>query len=196
MFYHHLLSHIGAAQLSIISVRFITVFFVCFDITSFFVQAYGGVLSTKKTADAAKNAKLILQVGFIIQLAGLALFSLVAYLTSRRMKRGGAATQQWQSGLRLLYVGVSMLGVRTLYRLLEMSITSNNGTTYPLKEDEWEAYVFDPAIIAPLAFLFLYWYPQNNLDGGSASLSEVKLTEDAEFQGEYQYDQYPPPHRA
>ncbi|KAG9254345.1 RTA1 like protein-domain-containing protein [Emericellopsis atlantica] len=151
---------IGAEDLSLVPVRWLTVIFVCGDIASFVTQASGaGVMVTGDTMTTGEN---IIVGGLFIQIIVFGLFVVTSAIFHHRVRRLRPGTSleygnRWQSLMTMLYVVSGCIMVRSVFRVIEY-ILGNDG--YPLRH-EWTLYVFDAVLMFVSVVLFGWRFPHH-----------------------------------
>jgi len=151
-------------QYSLFRPAIIERFFVISDVASFLVQGIGASVFASATTNNSPQsvfdlAQSILIAGFVIQLAALALFLITCVYVDFKTRKHPDATVSsghWRRLFIALYVSVSMILIRSIYRLIEFE--AKRGTDLSTEINGHEAYfgVFETLVVF---ISFLAWLP-------------------------------------
>lgn len=140
-------------RFNIIGPKFTNTFYKT-NLLATILQAVGGGLQTSGSAHSSGSALTI--VGFSIQLVFFAIFLIsVHYVNTCPDYRLYHNNQNHKSDImRVMYIIMALLFVRSTYRLASYIIASNHiGQTH-----EWTFYVFDALLIALCFLIHFIWF--------------------------------------
>jgi RTA1 like protein len=153
----------------------LAIIFVCLDITSFVVQAVGGLMATPGASASTMEDGLHIYMGGIgLQQLFIFCFLILAIQFHRQilqLEKSGALQGEktrWKWLLYSLYFSLTAITVRIIYRLIEYS--SGAGLNNPITTHEWFMYAFDAV---PMLFALGIWaviHPGRVLKGPDAKL--------------------------
>ncbi|KEF57289.1 uncharacterized protein A1O9_05206 [Exophiala aquamarina CBS 119918] len=160
--------------------RHLTVMFVIFDITAFFMQAGGGIAaakssnpSTKRTCYNIYSAGVGVQMGFILWFVALVFrfhYKLRQPNIYELFDQRRAALKSVRHMIYALYAALVLILYRNSWRLAEYA----TGVDSPLRLNEWWFYVFDAVPMVAAMFLLNYYNPGRILKGPRADFSGEK----------------------
>jgi hypothetical protein len=130
--------------------KFVTWFFFASDIFAFCMQGCGGGLQVGQSTKDVGN--VIILIGLYVQLFFFASFGCITIYIHRNPEytyQVEGKVNPKNSLIRTLYVTISLLLVRSVYRVVEYQY----GYDGPVASAEWAFYVFDSLVIF-LAFIF------------------------------------------
>lgn len=148
-----------------IPVRWLTPFFVGFDVLGFLVQVAGAtMLASAEDPDGLDQGRRIVLLGIMVQLVMFAFFA-VATLRLWLLLRGKLAGEklptetEWRIFLKIILVTSVAILLRSLYRFLEYVLGSDNA----LLSNEIYHYSMDAFPIIAVASLFVAYHPAQYL---------------------------------
>jgi len=154
-------------QYSLFRPAIIERFFVISDVASFLVQGIGASVFASATTNNSPQsvfdtAQAILIAGFVIQLAALALFLVTCvYVDIRTRSHPSAAvcSGPWRRMFVALYVSVSAILVRSIYRTIEFE--AGRGTALATEINGKEAYfgVFEALMVFIAFAIYVPFHP-------------------------------------
>ncbi|KAF2651334.1 RTA1-domain-containing protein, partial [Lophiostoma macrostomum CBS 122681] len=165
--------------------RFITIFFVAFDLGSFFIQLIGassvGSASLDKSLGASERDKRtrdgqsILKFGLVLQLICFGIFTVIGIrfiAISRRWSeiplRHGAPHVQWQRLNWTVNISAFLIMVRAIYRIFDF--TGNRGSPSYAQSHEWTFWLFDALPVLAVIVGFVIYHPARYLPSNFLSL--------------------------
>ncbi|MCJ1383312.1 hypothetical protein MMC17_006425 [Xylographa soralifera] len=145
---------------SLIKRTWLTKVFVIGDVLSFGVQAAGGGIMAGGTLASFDNGQKIVVAGLVLQIIFFGLFTVVALVFNRRLRRAFNKTTidagaMCQKHLNALYASSLLIMVRSIFRVVEY-VQGNDGYTM---QHEWFLYVFDSILMLGVLVVFLVAYP-------------------------------------
>ncbi|KAF2492802.1 RTA1-domain-containing protein [Lophium mytilinum] len=143
---------------SIIRRKWLTAIFVCGDIFSFLVQAFGGALLASGTAKDAKKGKNIILVGLFAQILFFTLFLINSLIFMTRLRSRPTPKSQevpWMKHLATLFIVAALILIRSVYRVTEY-VQGEKGT---LQLHEVYLYALDAALMALAMLIFSIVHP-------------------------------------
>jgi len=154
-------------QYSLFRPAIIERFFVISDVASFLVQGIGASVFASATANNSPQsvydvAQTILIVGFVIQLAALVLFLVTCVyvdLRTRNHPDPEVSHGRWRRLFIALYISVSMILIRSIYRVVEFE--AMRGTDLSTEINGHEAYfgVFETLVVFLSFLAYLPFHP-------------------------------------
>lgn len=167
----------------------VTLIFVLCDITSFVVQAVGGVMTTPSESPSAQKLGLHIYMGGVgLQLLFIAFFVSLCVRFQLKLRRQEEQSNiasdfplprsplQARRLLYLLYLVLVLIIYRNIYRLIEFS----SGVESSITQHEWFTYVFDSVPMFFALVAFNAYHPGRVLQGPNSDFSEDKKREKAE----------------
>ena len=170
----------------------ITLIFVLCDITSFFVQAAGGTMTTPSESPSTQKIGLHVYMGGVgLQLLFICIFMALCIRFQLKITRQEQSTLEAGQGVhmtdfksplqarRLLYLLYFVLGLivyRNIYRLIEFS----SGVESSITQHEWYTYVFDAVPMFFALVAFNAYHPGRVLQGPKSDFSEDRKRAKAE----------------
>jgi len=158
--------HVGV-EYSLFRPVIIERFFVISDVVSFFVQAIGASVFASATTNNSPQsvfdtAQAILIAGFVIQLAALALFLVTCVyvdLRTRSHPNAEVSRAKWRRLFIALYISVSMILIRSIYRTIEFEV--KRGTDLATELNGHEAYfgVFETLVVFIAFVVYVPFHP-------------------------------------
>ncbi|KIJ67542.1 hypothetical protein HYDPIDRAFT_186269 [Hydnomerulius pinastri MD-312] len=142
-------------------------YFVISDVTTFLIQASGGVLQASSNASMAKNGVYILLGGLVLQTISFALYMLLAFHAYSLIKKDGITPQHepWGTILSTLtFTSICfMVGqrIRCIYRVIEFA-QGNGGY---LMTHEVFFYILDPLPLLLGIAIYIFYWPSKYLVG-------------------------------
>lgn len=174
---------------SVLRAKWITRVFLGGDLVALNVQGNGAGLAASQTAKTAEVGRWIVIAGLVVQLVVFVGFVVVAGWWQGRMGRGerekrewvpGDADGQhqtedlppWRRGLYMLYACSALIGVRSVFRLVEY-VQGQDGY---LLRTEWPLYVFDTLPMLATQLVYLVWFPHEfKVETGSSKEKWMRL---------------------
>ncbi|PMD41357.1 RTA1 domain-containing protein, partial [Hyaloscypha variabilis F] len=152
-----------------IKARKLTKIFVWFDVFTFLVQLGGGGMLSSDDASSVSLGMKIYMAGIGIQQACLLLFVILIIRFHRDVRKVGLARPtSWKPQLYTLYVVLTLISIRIIFRLVEFSsgiegyIPSHEGFFYALEAT--------PMILATGAFAIIH--PGRSLTGPESEFTK------------------------
>ncbi|RFU32805.1 hypothetical protein B7463_g3580, partial [Scytalidium lignicola] len=154
----------------------IALIFVWADVITFVIQLAGAVMvSIPDSSYANSIGKSVYMGGVGLQQASLLSFLLLAILFHRRLRSGFLVSGDtlWHPILFALYTVVTLITIRTVYRLVEFS-AGLNGT---IPTHEWFMYVFDTLPMFCAILVLAVWHPGSVLQGPGSEHEKIRRHE-------------------
>lgn len=134
------------------------------------------VANTKKTPKQLDTGKALLKTALVLQLVVLILFAALAAKFHHNCKKAGLLPKNLKAVLTTLYISSLLIGIRTLYRVIEYFTTSGLhfsdpklklSDISPILRYEWFFYVFEAVLMAVNSVLLnarhpMQFLPRNN----------------------------------
>jgi hypothetical protein len=148
-------------RIGIIKPSHLTAIFILLDISSFLIQAVGGLMAGPDAdSDVMMKGIHIYMIGMGVQEFFILLFLTIAIAFHRRMlsleRRGALAKDKkkakWRGLLYALYASLLFITIRIIFRLVEFS--RGNDISNPVLTHEWFMYVFDAV---PMCVAIAVW---------------------------------------
>jgi hypothetical protein len=163
-----LIMALEAERYSLISVRWLTRFFVGSDIVSFITQGAGGSMQATTNADSPGRAQVgqwLVVAGLILQLVVFGFFIAVTATfhvrihrrptgKSARLARAGTAVP-WLRFIYVLYLACALIMIRSIFRVVEYA----EGRDGYLMSQEVFAYIFDAMLMFGVTVVFNLLHP-------------------------------------
>jgi len=175
--------HVGV-QYSLFRPAIIERFFVISDVVSFLVQAIGASVFASATTNNSPQsvfdvAQAILIAGFVIQLAALVLFLTTCVyvdLRTQRHPRPEISHGKWRRLFTALYISVSMVLIRSIYRTIEFEVKRGSDLSTELNGHEAYFGVFETLAMF-IAFVVYVPFHPGLYDISAAASDDSKIRE-------------------
>ena len=169
-----------------IKAKRITLSFVLCDVSAFVVQATGGVMTTPSSSPSTQQLGLHIYMGGVgINLFFNCFFIALCIRThlklAREQQNGGISMEAANSPMHakhllyLLYVVLTLIVYRNIYRLIEFSA----GVDSTITLHEWYTYVFDSTPMLLALIVVNTYHPGRILRGPKSDFSDLKAEKKA-----------------
>ena len=175
--------------------RRLTVYFVCFDIITFLVQAFGASEASSSNPVSTQRTGLHIYMGGIgLQELLIVIFTALAlcfhkelnrrYTTSPPPEAEGSNLRTLDAAhttLYTLYTVLGLISIRIIFRLVEYS----SGTNSYLTDHEWPSYVFDFTVMTIALTVLVVLHPGRFLRGEGSEFPKLSKQEKREEKRAY-----------
>ncbi|KAF4960800.1 hypothetical protein FSARC_10352, partial [Fusarium sarcochroum] len=151
-----LIRTVGASNLSLVPVQWVTRIFVIGDVFAFSLQAGGGGIQSAGTLDLYNLGEKIIIAGLLVQIVVFGFFVFTSLLFHYRLRKFPTTESirgdvPWKRYLYVLYASSGLILIRSIFRVVEY-LQGNDGY---LISHEVYLYVFDAILMALVMAILL-----------------------------------------
>ncbi|OJJ42486.1 hypothetical protein ASPZODRAFT_43043, partial [Penicilliopsis zonata CBS 506.65] len=141
--------------------------FIWLDVTSFIVQATGGVMDSDFSDEMDRIGLHVYTGGIALQELFIVCFCFLLFSFHKRMREGGGMMDRgrtWHTMVMAMYVTLGFITARIIYRLAEYADTNTAGTS-PLTTNEAPFYCLECVPMLVAMVIWNFWHPGRYLQG-------------------------------
>ncbi|RAK71482.1 RTA1 domain-containing protein [Aspergillus fijiensis CBS 313.89] len=156
--------------------------FIWLDVSSFIVQATGGIMDSDFSNEMDKIGLHVYTAGIAVQQFFIVCFIGLLIAFHRRMRQGHGRQdmmgdrQRWQALVFAMYASLSCITIRIIYRLAEFADTNTAGSS-PLTVNEAPFYCLECLPMFAAMVIWNVWHPGRYLQGDESEFpKKIKLS--------------------
>ncbi|KAJ5937908.1 hypothetical protein N7454_004250, partial [Penicillium verhagenii] len=153
--------------------------FIWLDVSSFFIQATGGIMDSGFSNQADRIGLHIYTAGIAVQEFFILCFCGLLVVFHRRMLQGlgdQSKGHQWKTLVIAMYATLGCITIRIIYRLAEFADINTAGTS-PLTVNEAPFYVLECLPMFAAMIIWNIWHPGRYLQGDESDFpKKVKVS--------------------
>ncbi|KAF7715219.1 Uncharacterized protein PECH_008713 [Penicillium ucsense] len=153
--------------------------FIWLDVSSFIVQATGGIMDSDFSPEMNKIGLHIYTAGIAVQQFFIVIFCALIYAFHRRMREGAGDYSRgphWHTLVIAMYGTLACITIRIVYRLIEFANTDTAGKS-PLTVHEAPFYCLECVPMFAAMIIWNIWHPGRYLQGEESEFpKKVKVS--------------------
>ncbi|KAJ5727032.1 hypothetical protein N7493_006059 [Penicillium malachiteum] len=145
----------------------LSMIFIWLDVSSFFIQATGGIMDSDWSNQMDIIGLHVYTGGIALQQFFILCFCYLLFVFHRRMRQGGGdfgRGRQWHTLVIAMYATLGCITVRIIYRLVEYADTNTAGTS-PLTTNEAPFYCLECLPMLTAMVIWNVYHPGRFLQG-------------------------------